>query len=331
MTDRYLVTGAGGFVGSFVVRELLARGKHVRAMVRPGTLEKHSKILSNQNLEFVEADLNDYESLLKATSGCIGVFHLAALFRQINVPDEEYYNVNARGVEWLLNASIAAGVKRVIHCSTIGVVSSIENPPGDETLPYSPCDIYQVSKVEGEKAALRYFKEGKIGGVVIRPAMIYGPGDSRTRKLFQMISRQRFFFVGSGNILVHWIDVRDLARAFCLAMEHEERSGEVYIIAGQKSLSLKEFVDIVARELGVARPWLHLPVKPMQWLGLLCEFICRPFGVAPPLYKRRVDFFIKNRGFSVAKAKEHLGFSPAKELNEEIRDILESYKVSGTL
>jgi nucleoside-diphosphate-sugar epimerase len=231
-------------------------------------------------------------------------------------------------VEWILKASIASGVRRVIHCSTIGVVSSIEQPPGDETLPYSPCDIYQTSKVEGEKLALRYFREGRIGGVVIRPAMIYGPGDSRTRKLFDMIRRQRFFYVGDGNILVHWIDVRDLARAFCEAMEHPERNGEVYIIAGEKSLTLKDFVNSVARELGVASPWLHLPVKPMQWLGLVCEVICRPFGIAPPLYKRRVDFFIKNRGFDVSKAKEHLGFAASKGLKEEIRDILESYNVS---
>jgi dihydroflavonol-4-reductase len=328
MTERYLVTGAGGFVGSFVVKELLSRGKQVRAMVRPGTLEKHATVLKDSNLEFVEADLNDYDSLVKATSECVGVFHLAALFRQVNVPDEEYHNVNVRGVEWILKASIASGVRRVIHCSTIGVVSSIEKPPGDETLPYSPGDIYQVSKVEGEKVALRYFREGRIGGVVIRPAMIYGPGDSRTRKLFEMIRRRRFFYVGSGDILVHWIDVRDLARAFCQAMEHSERNGEVYIIAGEKSLTLKEFVNVVARELGVPSPWLHLPVKPMQWLGVLCEFVCRPFGIAPPLYKRRVDFFIKNRGFNVTKAAKHLGFAPAKGLNEEIREILQSYKVS---
>lgn len=328
MTERYLVTGAGGFVGSFVVKELLSRGKQVRAMVRPGTLEKHSQAEKDSNLEFVEADLNDYGSLLEATAGCDGVFHLAALFRQVNVPDVEYHNVNVLGVEWILNASIASGVKRVIHCSTIGVVSSIEKPPGDETLPYSPCDIYQVSKVEGEKLALRYFREGRISGVVIRPAMIYGPGDSRTRKLFEMIRRRRFFYVGSGDILVHWIDVRDLARAFFQAMEHDERNGEVYIIAGEKSLTLKEFVNAVARELGVPSPWLHLPVKPMQWLGILCELICRPLGVAPPLYKRRVDFFIKNRGFNVKKAAEHLGFVPAKGLNEEIRDILRSYEVS---
>ena len=86
----------------------------------------------------------------------------------------------------------------------------------------------------------------KIRGVVIRPAMIYGPGDERTLKLFRMIARGKFFYVGKGDKLVHWIDVRDLAQSFLLAMGHDERNAEIYIIAGRTAVSLKDMADRVA-------------------------------------------------------------------------------------
>ena len=94
---------------------------------------------------------------------------------------------------------------------------------------------------------------------------------------------------------------------------------------------LKEVVDLIAEELHVPRPWLHLPLKPMQFAGTLCEAICAPFGIQPPLYKRRVDFFIKNRSFDITKAKRDLGYQPQRKFEEEIRDIISWYQEKGLL
>jgi nucleoside-diphosphate-sugar epimerase len=329
--EKYLVTGAAGFVGSAVVRELLQRGKKVRALVRNGSIKNKTLKGLGLDVEIVEGDLKNPASLLKAAEGCSGVFHIAALFRQVNVPDEEFDLVNVKGTESMLKASIEAGVKRFVHCSTCGVVTSSDNPICDETEPYKPGDIYQRSKVEGEKTALHYFREGKISGVVIRPAMIFGPGDQRTLKLFRMINRRRFFYVGTGDKLVHWIDVRDLARAFCQAMESTTTNAEVYIVAGKKPLSLKEFVELVAKKLEVPKPWLHIPVRPMQWLGVLCETVCQPFGIEPPLYKRRVDFYIKNRSYNTSKVKSQLAFTPRQDIELEVSDIIDNYRQSNLL
>lgn len=323
MTEKYLVTGASGFVGSFLVKELLNQGKQVRAMVRSTSSIEELKGL---NCEIVEADVKDMASLLKATEGISGVFHIAALFRQAGLPDSEYHAVNVQGTRNVLEAAIHSGVRRVVHCSTVGVISHVAEPPADEATPCNPSDVYQESKMEGELLALEYFKSEKIRGVVIRPAMIYGPGDARTLKLFKMIARRRFFYVGRGESLVHWIDVRDLARAFCRAMQLEERNAEVYIIAGKRSLTLREMAEIVASQLGVPAPFLCLPVRPMQLLGSMCEAICAPFKLTPPIFRRRVDFFTKNRCFDTRKAKEQLGFEPAQDLTTEIADIIASYR-----
>src|SRR5690606_15704601 len=131
-------------------------------------------------------------TLPAAVRGVAGVFHVAGLFRQAGVPDSAFHAANVEGVRALLDAAIAAGVPRFVHCSTNGVHSDIADPPADETAPFRPSDPYQVSKLEGEKIAMRTFEEGRIRGVVLRPTMIYGPGDQRTLKLFRMIAQGRF-------------------------------------------------------------------------------------------------------------------------------------------
>jgi nucleoside-diphosphate-sugar epimerase len=324
----FLVTGASGFLGSYLVKELLKHDVSVRAMVRSSSSRAN---LEGLDVEIVEGDLQNKESLLKATEGIQGVFHIAALFRQAGIPDEQYGKVNAEGTRLLLDASIEQGVKRFIHCSTVGVLSHIDSPPANESTPYKPGDIYQYTKMQGELIALDYFKSGKIPGVVIRPAMIYGPGDSRTLKLFNMISRGIFFYVGKGKALVHWVDVRDLAHAFWLAMQKTELNNAIYTIGGERFLPLKDMTSIVAQRLNVRKPWLHLPVKPTQLLGTLCERICTPLKIQPPIYRRRVDFFTKDRAFDISKAKSELGFKPSQSLEGEITDIIESYRAANLI
>lgn len=146
-----------------------------------------------------------------------------------------------------------------------------------------------------------------------------------------MIARRRFFYVGRGDSWVHFIDVRDLARAFLLAMDRDDLNGDVFTIAGRRPMRLHDFTAIVARQLGVPPPRLHLPVKPVQALGTLCETLCKPFGIPPPLYRRRVDFFTKHRVFDTTKARTLLGFEPRQDLEGEVTDTLADYRARGWL
>jgi nucleoside-diphosphate-sugar epimerase len=281
--------------------------------------------------EVVIADLTKAETLAAAAADVAGVYHIGAVFRQDSLSDAEFHDINAEGVRRMLDASIAAGVPRFVHCSTNGVHSDIETPPADETAPFNPGDIYQETKLAGELIAMDYFKEGKIGGVVIRPTMIYGPGDKRTLKLFRMIAKKRFFYVGPGNALAHWVDVRDLAHAFWLAMEAKDINAEVFLIGGKSYLPLREIVREIATQLDVPEPGLHLPVAPVMAMAHLTQAICKPIGIEPPLFPRRVYFYLKNRAYDISKAHDVLGFEPRQDFAGEISDIIAAYREDGSL
>lgn len=326
--NTFLVTGAAGFVGSNLTRLLVESGENVRGLVRN---QKQADIVAALGATPVIGDLRDPESLKRAVEGVQGVYHIAALFRQAGVPDSLYTEVNVEGTRNLIEASIEGGVKRFIHCSTVGVHGHVMNPPANEESPFNPGDLYQDSKARGEKLVREYFDQKKIDGVIIRPAMIYGPGDERTLKLFKMLANKKFFYVGKGAAMVHFIDVRDLARAFKLAMDQTEVNNERFIIAGETSLPLYKLVSIVCQMMGVPEPSLHLPVKPVQLLGTICETVCKPFNINPPIYRRRVDFFTKDRNFDCSKAITKLGFKPAQDLKGELKDILDSYISAGLI
>ncbi|MFN8390606.1 MAG: NAD-dependent epimerase/dehydratase family protein [Bdellovibrionota bacterium] len=323
-----LVTGANGYVGKAVVDLLLQLGVPVRAMVRS---EANAADLRLPGVEIVLGELRDRASLDRAVAGISGIFHIAAIFRQAGFPEEVFFDINANGTRNLFEAAIAAGVKRIVHCSTGGVLGHVSQPPGNENSPYNPGDMYQRSKLAGEKIAMEYFRSGKIGGVVIRPAMIYGPGDTRHLKLFKTIAHRKFIFIGDGKTHAHFVDVRDLAKAFILAMEKEDCNAQIYHIPGERAVPLKEVVNLIADYTNVPRPKLHIPAKPVQLLGSLCEAVCAPLKISPPIYRRRVDFFTKNRHFDGSKAARELGYKPAKPFESELREVVDWYKQNNWL
>jgi nucleoside-diphosphate-sugar epimerase len=113
--------------------------------------------------------------------------------------------------------------------------------------------------------------------------------------------------------------ISDLVDGFKLAAGRPEAAGRTYIIAGPSYTTLNELVARVARALGVRPPWIRLPVWPFWVAGALCEAVCIPFGVEPPLYRRRVDFYTKSRAFDTTRARTELGYQPRVELDEGLR------------
>jgi nucleoside-diphosphate-sugar epimerase len=279
-----------------------------------------------RRIEFVQGDLRDRGSLAEAVRGVTGVYHIAAVYRETTLTDKDFFDINTEGTRLLLEESERAGVARFVHCSTGGVLGDITAGPGNAHTPYAPDDVYQQSKTEGEKIARAFFDQGRLRGAIIRPAMVYGPGDVRFLKLFKAIARRRFLHIGPGTQWVHYVDVRDLVEAFYLAMHDTQHSGSIYCIAGRTPVRFREFVAIVAEELGVSVPRFHVPLRPLQWLGSACEWVCKPFGWAPPIYRRRVDFFAKNRIFDISDAAREVGYAPRQDLRGEIRDVIQFYR-----
>jgi nucleoside-diphosphate-sugar epimerase len=137
--------------------------------------------------------------------------------------------------------------------------------------------------------------------------------------------------LGSGRPCLHLVYIDDLVDGFLLAAARPEAVGEAFIIGGETYLPLNELFALVAAKLGVPPPWLHVPIWPVWLLGALVEAACRPFGVEPPLYRRRVDFFKKSRAFSIDKARRLLGYSPRVGLSEGLERTIAWYRQQGLL
>jgi dihydroflavonol-4-reductase len=325
---RVLVTGATGFTGGHLARTLASRGHDVIALVRD---EDRAAPLEQAGISLVRGDVRDRRALELAASKTEVVYHIAAIYRQAGLRQEEYRAVNAEAVGIVIQAASAAGARRVVHCSTVGVHGDIEHPPANEEAPLKPGDIYQETKLEGERHAREEGTKAGLEVVIVRPTGIYGPGDRRLLKLFRGVARGRFVILGSGRIFYHLTYIDDLVEGFRLCGEVPAAAGRTYILAGGEVTTLNELIAVIAEVARVAPPRLHLPVWPFWMAGAFCEAVCVPVGIEPPIYRRRVDFFTKSRAFDISRARRELGFSPSVRLREGIARTLAWYRQAGWL
>ena len=323
-----LVTGATGFTGGHLCRRLVREGARVRALVRPG---RDASALESPGIEAVPGDLTDAGSLKDAVSGVQTVYHIGAAFRDEGAPRQRFWDVNVTGTQSLMDAALDAGVRRFVHCSTVGVQGEIQDPPADEEAPYNPGDHYQASKTDGERLVLQYIRERGLPGVIFRPVGIYGPGDTRFLKLFRHIASGRFRMIGSGDVLYHLTYIDDLVSGIVLCGTRPGIEGEIFTLGGPEYTTLNEFVRLVAGALDVPVPTRHFPVWPVWLAGAACEVLCRPFPIHPPIYRRRVDFFIKDRAFDISKARRVLGYEPGVDMKTGLRKTVEWYRSEGLL
>jgi nucleoside-diphosphate-sugar epimerase len=137
--------------------------------------------------------------------------------------------------------------------------------------------------------------------------------------------------LGRGEIYYHLTYIDDLVEGFRLCGEHPAASNRTYILAGGEVTTLNELVALVADVAGVRRPRLHLPVWPFWVAGALCEAVCVPLGLEPPIYRRRVEFYTKSRAFDIARARREIGYAPRVGLREGIARTLDWYRQRGWL
>ncbi len=327
-----LVTGVTGFTGGHLARHLLARGVRVRGLVRARSLDKPEvAALRQAGVEIASGDLSDASAVAAACRDAAVVYHIAATYREAGQPDAAYRAINVGGVQHVIDGARAAGVRRVVHCSTGGVHGHVANPPANEDAPFNPGDVYQDTKLEGEQLARAEGQKGGLEVVVARPIGIYGPGDLRFLKMFRGIARRRFPVLGSGEVFYHLTYIDDLCEGFRLCGEVPGAAGRTYILGGPRYTTLNELVAMIAAELGVKPLPVHLPVWPFWLAGAACEAICVPLRIEPPLYRRRVDFYTKSRAFDTTRARTELGFAPAVDLPEGIRRTIAWYRAQGLL
>ena len=325
--SKILVTGGKGFLGSHLVARLSQLGETVRILARPGNDTGNE----DTGASVVRGDIRDADAVDKAVQGMDKVVHLVSNFRKGGSDKHEAHDINVTGTENVLKACLKHDVKRLVHCSTIGVHGSVLTIPANETTAFNPGDLYQETKLEAEQRVWAFYKETALPITVVRPISMIGPGDLRMLKLFRMIQKGRFVVVGDGSPYFQPAYIDDVVQGFTLCLDHPGAVGEAFIIGGEEYLPLRELFQLIADELGVAPPRLRVPLAPVLALASLVEKVCVPLGIEPPLHPRRVSFFQNNRAFSVAKAKEVLGFVPGVSLQEGIRRTIGWYREQGWL
>lgn len=324
---KLCVTGGTGFTGAALVQRLLEMGHEVVALDKaPGIA---LEALKSQGAKIILGSVTDQKAVEEAVPGCEVVFHLAAAFRELDVPESVYKEVNVDGTRVVAQASLDAGARKLVYCSTQGVHGHIENPPGDETSPIEPADYYQQTKYEGE-LELPPFAEQGLEYTILRPTAIYGPGDpGRFVMIYRRAKKGTFPMFGSGKTYYHPVYIDNLVDAFVLAMEPGVGAGQAYLIADKEYFSIQELVTRVGRSIGIDVKTPRFPIWPLIIAGHVCEKACKPFGITPPIFPRRVDWFRQVRAFRIDKAKRELGYSPRVGIDEGLRLTGEWYTKEG--
>jgi nucleoside-diphosphate-sugar epimerase len=328
---KILVTGGTGFIGSRLALGYLHNGDKVRVFgqVNNSAEKENHQQLASEGAELIEDSVLDKAAVGAATHGVDIVFHLAAAQHEANVPDEHFWDVNVEGTRNILEASIASGVKRVVHGSTIGVYGSAMEGEIEESTPLRPDNIYGITKRKGEELALSFVD--KLPVSVVRISETYGPGDRRLLKLFRAIDKKVFFMIGSGENKHQLIYVEDLIDGLRLSASRESAVGQIIVLAGHEILTTNQMADAIASAVGVERVRFRAPMWPFLMVATMLEKVCRPLGVQPPLHRRRMDFFRKSFFFSVKRAKTLLGFQPTVSFKEGAKKTAEWYREYGLL
>jgi nucleoside-diphosphate-sugar epimerase len=324
---KVLVTGGTGFTGSHLVRRLLDRGDEVVVMDNQKGLFYDDLKARGAKIEL--GSITERELIEKLVPGCELVYHIAAAFRQLNVPNRYYWDVNVEGTRHLVDASHRAKVRRFVYCSTQGVHGHIKTPPGSEQSPIVPEDYYQLTKYEGEKVVQEYVGKG-LDAVTVRPTAIYGPGDpERFLILFRLAKRGSFLMFGNGRTYYHPVYIDNLVDAFELAGTKQGIRGQTYIIGDERYYTISDLVLEVGKAVGVPVRIRRLPFWPLWTAALLCEAVCKPVRVTPPLFRRRVDWFRQVRAFNIDKARKELGYQPKVDLRTGLGRTGEWYREHG--
>ena len=326
---RVLVTGGTGFTGKALVKRLLDTGHQVVALDNKEGIKTDE--LNRWGAQVVIGSVTDVVLVGKLMKGIDVVHHLAAAFRELDVPNSYYEEVNTRGTQIVLEAAQNAGVKRFIYCSTCGVHGNVQDPPANEDAPIAAADYYQQTKYEAEPIVRRY-SDGAMKTVILRPAAIYGPGDpERFGMIFRRVAKGRFPIFGDGRTLYHPLYIDSFIDVFMAVMNDGMGDGQVYLIADEHFLEIEELVKKVAVALGVEVRLPHLPFLPLKLAAVVVEMICKPIGVKPPIFPRRVDWYIQNRAFDIAKAKRELNYRPTVGIDEGLRRTADWYRAEGYL
>lgn len=324
-----VITGATGFLGSALATALIKQGQQVRILARD---EQKARRQFGEAATIVRGEITDKAQVREAVEGATVVYHLVGRLYHPSVPTELYKQTHVEGTRILLEACQGQSqLKRIVHCSTTGVHGVTGKTPAAEDAPYAPTNPYEATKLEGELLALKAYKEQGLPISVVRPGLVYGPGDLHLLGFFSSIQKGLFRVIDGGKALLHPVYIDDMTDAFLLAAERPEAIGRSYNIAGDRPVTIKQLSTAIAHSMGKQLPGGSIPL----WLANLASDI---FSVVPgfqgekaPLTRSRVRFLTNSRVYNISRARKELGYAPKVELDEGMKQTAAWYKKHGYL
>ena len=306
---KILVTGATGFVGSVVARQLLARGDEVYVLARPGSDRRNLQGLA---VQVREGDLRDSASLARACEGVGGLFHVAADYRLWARDSGELYASNVEGTHALMRAALAAGIPRIVYTSSVATLGlHADGTPADEDTPSTLDDMighYKRSKFLAEEVVREMVRVDRLPAVIVNPSTPIGPWDIKPtptgRMVRDAVAGRIPAYVDTGLNLAH---VDDVAAGHLLAFERGQ-PGRRYILGGE-DMSLREILAIIAELCGRAPPRIRLPRGLIYPVALMSEaWAWLTHGSEPQVTVDGLRMSRKWMFFSSARARAELGY-----------------------
>ena len=325
---KYLITGATGFIGPYLLERLISEGHTCRCLVRPGS---DIKVTQHPAVEIVSGDITQPETLTGIGEGMDYLLHLATLGHMSNftVTEEMFEAINVSGTRNIMAEALKAGIKKIVHCSSVAAMGICDDLPATEESTCNPHHAYGRSKLKAEKLVQKMAAEENLPAAIVRFSMVYGPGDPRDiLKLTRMAKRGTFPQIGSKPKLTPLIHAEDAVSGLLLAADCG-RVGEIYLLTNKNSVPFDNIRKIIQKALGSRRPTIHIPESVALGLATMIEKTFTLVGKTPPVARKNIESTLADRVFSIAKAQKELGFEPRIDPAKGLEETVIWYKDKG--
>ena len=307
---KIFLTGATGYVGSYVTELLLNEGNTVHALCRnPENLS-----IIHPNLVAFKGDINDEDSIEKAMEGCEQVYHLAAFAKPWAKDPTTYYKMNVEAVKTILDVALRQKINKIVFTSTAGVLGPSYSKPVSESDKRIGKEFneYEESKTQAEEICRKYVLEKRLNIVIVNPPRIYGPGadneSNSITKILKMFDEGKWKTIpGNGKSIGNYVHVEDVAKGHLLAMKHG-KAGERYILGGE-NLTYSDFFETMKRVTGQNHELFHIPVWVMMLAGNLMLIREKLTGKPPLITPKWIKKYSYNWDLDTSKAQKELGYT----------------------
>jgi nucleoside-diphosphate-sugar epimerase len=323
-----LVTGASGFLGGALVSRLLADGSRVRILVRS---PDKASVLADRGVEVVVGDITDSDAVDAALDGVGVVFHLAGRLQVPGNDPDIYRSTHVDGTQLMIeHAQTQPRLTRFVHCSTTGVLGVTGDRPAAEDAPLAPTNLYEASKALAELRVRAAHRRG-LPAVIVRPGLVYGPGDLHLVAFFDAVAKRRFRPIGRATVWMHPIYIDDMTEALLRCASSPDAIGDCFHIAGREPVSLAQLATEIAAATNSTPPTKHLPMGIARLVAAFGDALPDRLQRSAPLTRSRLHFLTHSRVYSVAKAERVLGFVARTELQDGIAKTVSWYREHGYL